>query len=221
MILVLIRQLERDFLIKYPNGQSYRPKSNQLQQLKTKQHNQTVFGHRGMTLEDEINASNTYYRTHQQAVIYKKPTPIQIVKVDYPKRAQAIIKEAYFRQPSTTDYNGVYQGYYLDFEAKETRNKRSFPLKNFHQHQIDHFIRCLQQQGICFVITSFVTLNKVFLYPASKLITHWQQQDNARKSISLKEFEKSGFAITYGINPTLPYLKAVDQLITTSKEIKL
>ena len=94
-------------------------------------------------------------------------------------------------------------------------------MKNFHQHQIDHFIRCLQQQGICFVITRFVTLDKVFLYPASKLITHWQQQDNGRKSISLNEFEKSGIAIAYGINPTLPYLKAVDQLITTSKEIKL
>lgn len=58
-----------------------------------------------MTLEEEINESNEYYLVNNQAVIYKKPTPIQIVSVDYPKRSRAVIKEAYFRQASTTDYN--------------------------------------------------------------------------------------------------------------------
>ncbi|MFD1672224.1 Holliday junction resolvase RecU [Agrilactobacillus yilanensis] len=206
-------------MIKYPNGHYYKPETDQLtQHLKQKHHNQAVFGQRGMALEDEINASNVYYRQTQQAVVYKKPTPIQIVKVDYPKRAQAIIKEAYFRQPSTTDYNGVYRGYYLDFEAKETKNKQSFPLKNFHQHQIDHFKRCLTQQGICFVITKFVTPKRIFLYPATKLIQYWQQSQQGPKSIPLTEFETNGFEIQYSIQPILPYLTAVDQLITTSKE---
>lgn len=49
-----------------------------------------------------------------------------------------MINEAYFRTPSTTDYNGVYQGYYIDFEAKETKNKTSFPLNNIHDHQVEH-----------------------------------------------------------------------------------
>ena len=43
---------------------------------------------------------------HGLAVIHKKPTPIQIVRVDYPQRSRAKIVEAYFRQASTTDYSG-------------------------------------------------------------------------------------------------------------------
>ena len=62
-----------------------------------------------MTLEEELNLSNQYYRSIDKAVVYKKPTPVQIVKVDYPRRSQAVIREAYFKTPSTTDYNGVYR----------------------------------------------------------------------------------------------------------------
>ena len=46
---------------------------------------------RGMSLEDDINRTNRYYLTEDTAVIHKKPTPITIVKVDYPKRSAAKI----------------------------------------------------------------------------------------------------------------------------------
>ena len=93
---------------------------------------------RGMTLESDINISNEYYREIEKAYIYKKPTPIKITKVDYPSRDKAVIKEAFFTVPSTTDYNGLYKGKYIDFEAKETKNKTFFALENIHPHQINH-----------------------------------------------------------------------------------
>lgn len=169
-----------------------------------------------MTLEEELNLSNQYYRSVDKAVVYKKPTPVQIVKVDYPKRSQAVIREAYFKTPSTTDYNGVYRGYYLDFEAKETKNKASFPLKNFHQHQIDHFRRCLKQNGICFVVIRFATIKRLFVFPASRLIACWDHQSTGgRKSIPLTKIIQHGFELHPQLQPVVPFLDGVDWLIET------
>lgn len=85
----------------------------------------------GMDLEQMINESNTYYLNNDIAVIYKKPTPVQIVRVDYPSRNKAVITEAYYKVPSTTDYNGIYQGKYIDFDAKETTIKPLFRWRMF------------------------------------------------------------------------------------------
>ncbi|WP_353990364.1 Holliday junction resolvase RecU [Pediococcus argentinicus] len=195
----------------YPNGNKFVPRSIS-DKLMTKRSVQ--FGKRGMTLEDEINNSNQYYLSHDIAVIHKKPTPIQIVKVKYPKRSAAQIQEAYFRQASTTDYNGVYKGKYIDFDAKETTNKTSFPLKNFHEHQIKHMKQCLNAGGICFTVIKFVKLDRVFLLKASDLFHYWDNKDDGgRQSIPLVNIEQAGFEIKYKLNPTIPYLDVVDQLL--------
>ena len=118
-------------MVNYPNGRSRAystvpKKKKSLTELSvtkkstSKTKGMVAFGKRGMNFEAEINATNEYYLSRGLAVIHKKPTPIQIVKVDYPQRSRAKITEAYFRQASTTDYSGVYKGHYIDFEAKET-----------------------------------------------------------------------------------------------------
>lgn len=198
--------------IRYPNGHAYRaPAANDQPQFTS---TYTNYGKRGMSLEEALNESNVYYETQGLAVVHKKPTPIRIVKVDYPKRSAAVIKEAYFSTASTTDYNGVYRGHYLDFDAKETRNKTSFPLKNFHQHQIDHLRACTAQGGICFAIIKFVARDEIYLYPAAALFPFWDQQaTGGRKSIPYAEISEHGFLITPQIQPLIPYLKAVDRLL--------
>lgn len=113
---------------------------------------------RGTSLEQDLNDSNAYYRESGRALIYKKPTPIQVVKVDYPARSAARITEAYYKVPSTTDYNGIYRGRPIDFEAKETANKTSFPFKNIHPHQIKHLKLVKVHGGIgFFIIRQLVT----------------------------------------------------------------
>ncbi|WP_125567986.1 Holliday junction resolvase RecU [Companilactobacillus insicii] len=208
----------------YPDGRSFNnqpsPASKKLS-IDTSAKKKLIFGDRGMTLEEEINESNKYYRSHEVAVIYKKPTPIQIVKVDYPKRSRAVIKEAYFRQASTTDYNGVYNGYYIDFEAKETKHKNTFPLKNFHQHQIDHLKACQKQGGICFVIIKYVALKRYFIMPANNLFEYWDgQKYEGAKSIQLQQIIDCSIEISPNYNPTLPYINAVQQLIESGREKK-
>lgn len=171
---------------------------------------QVDFANRGMSFEAAINDSNTYYLTHGHAVIHKKPTPVQIVKVDYPRRSRAKIVEAYFRQASTTDYSGVYQGHYIDFEAKETRQKTSMPMKNFHSHQIEHMDQVLQQRGICFVLLHFSTLKETYLLPASALIDFYRVE-NGKKSMPIGYIRKHGFQIEMGGYPSLPYLEVVEK----------
>ena len=64
------------------------------------------YANRGMTLEDDINQTNEYYNLKEIALVYKKPTPIKVVQVEYPKNR---IREAYFNEPSTLDYTGIYR----------------------------------------------------------------------------------------------------------------
>ncbi|MBI5975375.1 Holliday junction resolvase RecU [Staphylococcus canis] len=203
----------------YPNGKPYRRNQTQGGSLNGSNSSKIKYGKRGMSLEKDIEHANRFYRQNQLAVIHKKPTPVQIVHVDYPKRSQAVIKEAYFRTPSTTDYNGIYKGHYIDFEAKETQNKTSFPLQNLHDHQVAHMREILKQNGIVFLIIRFKTQNESFLLPLKKFLPFWERYLNGgKKSITVEEIQENGYYIPYQYQPRLDYLKAVDKLILDESE---
>lgn len=203
----------------YPNGKPFRQNKTQVGSQNTPQSRTIKYGGRGMSLEKDIEHSNKHYLNTRVAVIHKKPTPVQIVHVDYPKRSQAVIKEAYFRTPSTTDYNGVYQGRHIDFEAKETKNKTSFPLQNIHAHQIEHMREVDRHGGIAFLLIRFKGRDETYLLSFKALIVFWQRYlDNVKKSISVEEVQKNGYYIPYQYQPRLDYLKAVDKLILDESE---
>ncbi len=181
--------------MKYPNG------INKVFKVST--------SNRGMTLEAMINDTNMYYRNKGIAIVYKKPTPITVNKVDYKSRNDAVIKEAHFIVPSTTDYNGVYKGMYIDFEAKETR-KDYFPLANIHAHQIKHLTSIKECGGIGFIIVRFVLNDEIYLLTIEKLEAFLN--NNVRKSIPRKYFIENGFLIKIGYSPCIDYLSALDKI---------
>ncbi|MDY0405728.1 Holliday junction resolvase RecU [Virgibacillus sp. 179-BFC.A HS] len=170
-------------------------------------------GNRGMTLENDINETNKFYLETDRAIIHKKPTPIQIVNVNYPKRSAAVITEAYFKQASTTDYNGIYKAKYVDFEAKETKNTTSFPFSNIHEHQMKHMAKVLQHGGICFIIIRFSKLGETYYVPAEVLLASWKSHlKGGRKSLPYKDIQQKGFLIPFHYQARVNYLNIIDHL---------
>lgn len=163
------------------------------------------YANRGMELENLINMINDYYVENDIAIIYKKPTPIQIVKYDYTKSR---ITDAYYKSASTLDYNGIYQGYYIEFDAKNT-NKNYLPLTNIAEHQILHIKRVINHGGIAFLI--IMINSECYLLPGEALLSFLKKAE--RKSIPYEYIKNEGYQINYNYLKGIDYITAVDKLI--------
>lgn len=173
--------------------------------IKKEYHKEINYANRGMELENIINETNEYLLANDIALIYKKPTPIGIVKVDYENNKQVITK-AYFATQSTLDYNGLYKGKYIEFDAKNTNSKTSFPLNNVHSHQNKHIQNVLKHGGIVFLI---MCINQnIYLLNGVDYIYFLDNYE--RKSIPLSYIEEKGYKLEYNYSKGLNYLKYVD-----------
>lgn len=166
-----------------------------------------TYGNRGMDLESLINKSNLYYLENDIALIYKKPTPIGISDVKY-RNNKKIIDKAYFKEKSTLDYNGIYKGKYLDFDAKETKNRTSFPLNNLSKHQLNHIYKVLEHGGISFLI---ISINDIIYLLKGEDIKHYIENNNT-KSIKYDYIKEKGIPIKLGLNPVLDYLNVINKI---------
>lgn len=165
------------------------------------------YGNRGMTLEDDINLTNNYYKEKDIALIYKKPIPIKVLKINETKTR---IKDGFYEQKSTLDYSGIYKEKYLEFDVKETNSKTSFPISNIHPHQIEHIKNIIHFKGISFLIIRFNLLNETYLLEGHKLLAFLEE--NERKSIPLSYFQENCPKIALKYAPRLDYLKVIDIL---------
>ncbi|NCB33332.1 MAG: Holliday junction resolvase RecU [Erysipelotrichia bacterium] len=195
-------------MVNYPNGRKGPAAS--IRTVKT------GAGRRGMELEKEISMTNEYYLSIDKAVIHKKPTPVTIVKVDYPMRSAAKITEAYFKLPSTTDYNGIYRSRYIDFEAKECHSITSFPTKSIHAHQINHLESVTRHGAIAFVIVRFTAFDETFYIVSSKMTDYIRTC--GRSSIPYSWFKENGYRIPYSYVMPVDYLQIIDQLYFKEKQ---
>lgn len=145
-------------------------------------------GLRGSGLEEFINVTNDVYRQKGLAIIQKIPTPITPVEINKKDRT---IKLAYFDHKSTVDYIGVVQGIAVCFDAKET-SKKSLPIQNIHDHQIEFMSNFQKQKGVSFLIVYFKLYDEYYFLPFETLELYWNNSRNGgRKSIPYDSFDKN------------------------------
>ncbi len=193
-------------MVKYPSGIKMDVEKTPIKK-KEKKHIESA-ANRGMGFEADINDTNAYYLEKEMALIYKRPTPINIVKVDYTKGAK--ITQAYFEAQSTTDYNGVYKGHYIDFEAKSTRSATSFPLSNIAPQQVRHLRNVKKHGGIAFFLINCYAIGEVYLLDAEFVCDFYETKP--RKSIPISVIKEKGHLVKEAYRPRFDYLPLVDEV---------
>jgi recombination protein U len=182
-------------------------KSTKCKVKSTKPASKNIYANRGRSLEQRISLTNYYYREHDLALIYKRPTPIRVLKVDYTKGAR--ITSACFEKQSTTDFNGVISGRYVDIEAKSTISKTSFPIHNIYEHQIHHLKNVIKQGGLAFFIIEFATFKEIYLVDAGFIISWFEE--NPRRSIPYRTMMAYGYLIPHTEELPVDYLPIIQE----------
>ncbi|MGL4617264.1 MAG: Holliday junction resolvase RecU [Mycoplasmoidaceae bacterium] len=108
-----------------------------------------IYKNKGMYLEDLLNKTCNYYLLNEIAYITKRFLPIQVLERKENKVKGLLLDK------STVDYNGLYKGLYIDFEAKET-NKKYLNLNVLKNHQKKHLFLINRLNGISFLIIGFI-----------------------------------------------------------------
>lgn len=196
-------------MINYPNQKKISNLTKEEKLIKSSDKKKYSAANRGMDFEKAINSSNSFYDDQNRAVITKRPTPIKVVKVDYAHNCKIV--DAHFEKQSTTDYNGVYKGKYIDFECKETKSTTALTFNNISSHQIKHLQKVINHGGIAFFLIYFVSLNEIYLLDASYVIERYNHKEE-RKSLALSYIKEKGHLVEQGFIPRLKYLDVVDKV---------
>lgn len=96
------------------------------------------------------------------ALINKRSTPVKVLKSKGGR-----VLNGFYEAKSTVDYDGVYKGRAVTFEAKSTENTNRFDLKNIAQHQLDYLEEAEKMGAICFFLMEFSKDKSVFVVPLS------------------------------------------------------
>ncbi|MBS4534786.1 Holliday junction resolvase RecU [Clostridium sp. D2Q-14] len=165
--------------------------------------------HRGDVFEEQINLSNIVYKRKGIALIQKIATPVKVLK-----RTGGRIT-GFFEQKSTLDYLGVYKNIPIAFDAKETNEKKRFPLKNIHPHQIEFMKEWTENGGRAFVLVSFVNHREVYRLDWKDIEWFWNryQQNKGKRgyaSIPYEHFKLNCKELVSRDGILLDYLEGVE-----------
>lgn len=202
-------------VIKYPDGRvlkedktkttiDHRKKENRTEEDKAR--DKYIKANMGMSFEKDITKSCDYYRENNIADIYKRPTPIKVVKMS--KAHPGMIEEAYFEEKSTTDYVGIYKTKYIDFECKETIHDY-VPYHMIREQQFRHLKTIIEMGGIGFFLVSFKTVQEVYLIRAEIILKEVEEKNHP--GFKRDFFKEHGILLRRGYNPPYYFLEAVDK----------
>lgn len=163
-----------------------------------------------MAFEKLINLSNEMYKRGGVALINKRPTPVKVLKMVYGR-----VKDGYYESKSTVDYDGVYKGRAIAFEAKSTNEINRFDLKNIAQHQLDYLDKAEKIGAICFFLIRFSKDQSVFAIPLSVIQSYvrMSQQPKGKKSIPRADFDIYGYLVEQTERAPVDYLQYVDEAV--------
>lgn len=165
-------------------------------------------GKRGQAFEYTLDYTNKAYQNQGRALINKRPTPMKIIGKTRGNQHICI-----FDKKSTVDYDGIYAGRAITFEAKKTE-KKSFPLSMLTDHQVEYLESAERQGAVSFVIIEMKALGDVFLVPNNMVRKYIKEAKNGgRKSIPMDDLEVYAFLVESKNGVPLDYLSVVDRLI--------
>ena len=202
-------------VIKYPDGRMMETKESSSHSDKRKTANKTeeerirdsyIKSNMGMGFESDISKCCDYYRSKGIADIYKRPTPIKVVRMS--KTKPGMIEEAYFEAKSTTDYVGIYKGKYIDFECKETIHD-SVPYHMIREQQYDHLSFILSLGGIGFFLVSFKSYQEVYLMKASIILDAIKKKKHP--GFKREFFMEHGIRLERSYLPPYKLIEAIDK----------
>lgn len=166
------------------------------------------FANRGQVFENLIDYTNRIYKNKGIALINKRPTPIKVLRMQG-RRITAAVHD----QKSTVDYDGIYKGNAIVFEAKSTKLPR-LPLDMIQDHQVRYLKQAEEQGAVAFVIVDLREVDKTYVVPNSLLLEYVENvKSGGRKSIPMGDIKERGIEVAPGNGIPLDYLKAVDRLV--------
>lgn len=167
-----------------------------------------TYANRGQSFENHLNYANKLYTRRNIALVNKRPTPIKVLK----SKGVHILK-AVWESKSTVDYDGVYRGKAIYFEAKSTKGKR-FDLSNIQVHQMEYLQAAEEQGAICFLLIELRDYGQIFFVPYS-IIKHYvfHAAHGGRKSMPKEDFDIYAYEVFSTDRSPIDYLHWVDKII--------
>lgn len=170
---------------------------------------------RGMELESYILQANARYKLRGIASIDKIATPVKVLKLAKTGHKKGRIIDGFFEEKSTVDFIGISRGKTIAFDAKETENKTSFPLKNLEDHQFEVLRDKHIHEAISFLLIRFKAHHEVYILLFEDLEKFWTEAaKGGSKSIPYQFFKEKCVSCQAGRNVPIDYLEALNKAMS-------